>query len=216
MTEAEWLACADPGPMLWFLRDSMGKGQHGRRKIRLLMAAGCRQAWHRFGDVRSQGLVEASESYADGTLSHSDFRATWDAVFALIHRGAEGAHLACMATHYQIWAAAVDNWMRRLADEAVPKLREQAHLVRDVFGPLPFRRAKAASQHRTRDVLALAEAAYEARALPSGHLESARLAVLADALEDAGCSDADVLSHLRARGLHVLGCWALDLILGKE
>jgi hypothetical protein len=40
--------------------------------------------------------------------------------------------------------------------------------------------------------------------------------VLADALEDAGCSDAGLLGHLRSPGPHVRGCWALDLVLGKE
>jgi hypothetical protein len=43
-----------------------------------------------------------------------------------------------------------------------------------------------------------------------------RLPLLADALEDAGCSDAEILSHLHSPGPHVCGCWALDLVLGKE
>jgi hypothetical protein len=43
-----------------------------------------------------------------------------------------------------------------------------------------------------------------------------RLPVLADALEDAGCTDAALLGHLRGGGEHVRGCWALDLVLGKE
>jgi hypothetical protein len=43
-----------------------------------------------------------------------------------------------------------------------------------------------------------------------------KLAVLADALEDAGCTDADILSHLRSGGEHVLGCWAVDTLLGKN
>ncbi|HKB40626.1 MAG TPA: hypothetical protein VKD72_29640, partial [Gemmataceae bacterium] len=51
---------------------------------------------------------------------------------------------------------------------------------------------------------------------PCRHARPARLAVLADALEDAGCSDADLLSHLRGSGPHVRGCWAVDLILGKQ
>ena len=42
-----------------------------------------------------------------------------------------------------------------------------------------------------------------------------RLPILADALEEAGCADAGLLSHLREPGDHVRGCWALDLILGK-
>jgi hypothetical protein len=50
------------------------------------------------------------------------------------------------------------------------------------------------------------------------YLEKAfdRLPVLADALEDAGADLPDLLSHLRSPGPHVRGCWALDLVLGKE
>jgi hypothetical protein len=61
----------------------------------------------------------------------------------------------------------------------------------------------------------LARAAYWYRLLPSGHLDPARLAVLADDLEDAGCTDPDLLGHLRGPGPHVRGCWAVDLLLGK-
>jgi hypothetical protein len=43
-----------------------------------------------------------------------------------------------------------------------------------------------------------------------------RLPILADALEEAGCTDADILSHCRQPGVHVRGCWVVDLILGKE
>src|SRR5260370_181803 len=51
---------------------------------------------------------------------------------------------------------------------------------------------------------------------PAGALAPARPAVPADAFEDAGCADADILSHLRGPGPHVRGCWALDLLLGKS
>jgi hypothetical protein len=62
----------------------------------------------------------------------------------------------------------------------------------------------------------LAQAAYDERALPPGHLDKARLAVLADALTDVGCTDPDLLDHLRGPGPHVRGCWAVDLLLSKE
>jgi hypothetical protein len=42
-----------------------------------------------------------------------------------------------------------------------------------------------------------------------------RLPILADALEDAGCQDADILAHCRQSGEHARGCWAVDLLLGK-
>jgi hypothetical protein len=65
-------------------------------------------------------------------------------------------------------------------------------------------------------VVKLAQAAYDQRLLPSGELVAGRLAILADALEDAGCTVTDILDHLRGRGPHVRGCWAVDLLLGKE
>jgi hypothetical protein len=61
----------------------------------------------------------------------------------------------------------------------------------------------------------LAQAIYEDRQMPSGGLDPVRLAVLADALEDAGCDNTDIFSHCRKPGRHVRGCWVLDLILGK-
>ena len=51
--------------------------------------------------------------------------------------------------------------------------------------------------------------------LPARLLDSARLAVLADALEEAGCSEANVLRHLREPAEHVRGCWAVDLVLAR-
>ena len=41
------------------------------------------------------------------------------------------------------------------------------------------------------------------------------LPILADALEEAGCDDEDILGHCRSDGEHVRGCWAVDLLLGK-
>jgi hypothetical protein len=42
------------------------------------------------------------------------------------------------------------------------------------------------------------------------------LPFLTDALEEAGCEDADILAHCRQQGEHVRGCWVVDLILGKQ
>jgi hypothetical protein len=61
----------------------------------------------------------------------------------------------------------------------------------------------------------LAQSLHEDRALPSGHLDNHRLAILADALEDAGCDNQDILKHCRSDGPHVRGCWVVDLLLGK-
>jgi hypothetical protein len=53
------------------------------------------------------------------------------------------------------------------------------------------------------------------RVTTTGHLDPAALAVLADALEEGGATDAQLLGHLRSPGPHVRGCVAADLILGK-
>jgi hypothetical protein len=96
------------------------------------------------------------------------------------------------------------------ADERAAKAAQAASL-RELFGN-PFRRVALDPACRTATVVSLAEVAYGERLLPSGHLDPTRLAVLADALEDAGCSNADILSHLRGSGTHVRGCWAVDLV----
>ena len=64
-------------------------------------------------------------------------------------------------------------------------------------------------------MVSLAPAAYDDRTLPAGTLDPDRLAVLADALEEAGCDNDDLLSHVRGPGPHVRGCWVVDLLLGK-
>lgn len=42
------------------------------------------------------------------------------------------------------------------------------------------------------------------------------LPILADQIEDAGCTDAVLLEHLRSGGLHTRGCWVVDLLTGRE
>src|SRR4051812_6514918 len=81
--------------------------------------------------------------------------------------------------------------------------RAQCDLIRDLFGN-PFRLPPVLDPTwLTPAVVSLARAAYEERDLPSGHLEPARLAVLADALEEAGCADQDILGHCRGPVVHV-------------
>jgi hypothetical protein len=43
-----------------------------------------------------------------------------------------------------------------------------------------------------------------------------RMPILADALEEAGCDNADILTHCRGDGPHVRGCWVVDLLLGRS
>jgi len=120
----------------------------------------------------------------------------------------------------QIIGAVAAGWAAATGDHADDAARTseraaQAALVRDIFGDT-FSAPALDRARLTPAVASIARAAYEARALPSGHLDADRLAVLADALEEAGCADEAILGHLRSPGPHVRGCRALDLVLGKS
>src|SRR5262249_59025708 len=96
----------------------------------------------------------------------------------------------------------------------LPEGASQAALVRCLFGT-PSRPVAPNSPWRAPPVVSKAQAASDDRLLPAGTLDPDRLAVLSDALEDAGCDNPDILSHLRGPGPHVRGCWVIDLLLGK-
>jgi hypothetical protein len=89
----------------------------------------------------------------------------------------------------------------------------QCNLLREILGN-PFRPVKTEPSWLTETVLSLATVAYEERSLSSGELDNSRLAIIADSLQEAGCTNADILEHLRSNGVHIRGCWVLDLIRG--
>jgi hypothetical protein len=91
----------------------------------------------------------------------------------------------------------------------------QSQLLRDIFGT-PFSTAALDPGWATATVTSLAQAGYNERLTPTGSLDPTRLAVLADALEEVGCTDQAILDHLRSPGPHVRGCWPVDLVLAKE
>jgi hypothetical protein len=84
----------------------------------------------------------------------------------------------------------------------------QAGLFRDLVGN-PFRPVILDPLWLSSAVRNLARGIYEERAFD-------QLLILADALEEAGCPNEDLLSHCRQPGEHIRGCWALDVVLGKE
>lgn len=86
----------------------------------------------------------------------------------------------------------------------------QCVLLRDIFGPMPFRPVSivpSLCEWNGGTVVRLSQVIYE-------ECRFEEMPILADALEEAGCADADLLGHLRGPGPHVRGCFALDLLLG--
>ncbi len=81
-------------------------------------------------------------------------------------------------------------------------------LIRCVFGN-PFRSVAFAPAWRTDTAVALAAQMYDSR-------DFSAMPILADAIQDAGCDNEDILSHCReANQPHVRGCWVVALVLGK-
>jgi hypothetical protein len=219
MTEEEWLICPDPERMLNFLT-----GRTSERKLRLFAAACFRRIWHVLRDEESRTAVAVAESYADGQANEQELREAREGHFtqyisirckdAVAWPDAEGAARwsYLMATGQRVTFTGQVEYSRP------GECLAQARLLRDLFGN-PFHPIAANAAWLTwHDGLIpkLAAAIYETRRLPEGTLDNVRLAILADALEDAGCTDADILNHCRSDGDHVRGCWVVDLILGKE
>jgi hypothetical protein len=220
MDEEEWLASTDPQAMLAFLRDN---GRASDRKLRLFAVACCRAIWHLLGVRQHRKLVVIGERYAEGQAPTRALekarRAAYYAPQKECGPASRVAHLAALGL-----TAAGRNfgWTTRYVEEALAEAAEQAplaDLLRCVVGN-PFRATPVVDPAWLAWsgglVRRLAEAAYDERELPAGTLDGARLAVLADAAEEAGCTDTALLGHLRDPGPHVRGCWALDLLLDKR
>jgi hypothetical protein len=88
------------------------------------------------------------------------------------------------------------------------EIAEKVRLLRDIFGN-PFRPVTFDPAWRTEQSVGLARMMYEKRTFDA-------MPILSDALQDAGCDNEDILRHCREPGVHVRGCWVVDLVLGKE
>ena len=211
MTEEEWDRCPDPDAMLEFL-----SGKASERKLRLFACACARAVWDLLEDERAQEAVEVGERYADGLIAAAELRAASENAWAAVDGcPSEANYSAQSAVEVSTHDAAVDG-ARHAFQDGMP-LKDQCQLLRCIFGD-PFRPVEvepAWLAWHGGAVVRLAQAVYEERALPSGHLDAARLAVLADMLEEAGATDPELLGHLRSPGPHARGCAAVDALLGR-
>jgi hypothetical protein len=242
MTEAEWLACDKPERMLGYLR---GRASERKLRLFAVAAVRPAVRWliHATSTQALEVGEKVAEGVCGSEALDSIHRAAWD-LFPLGLRGYGTHHVsatraAARTVEKQAYRAAdltkneiVSLFAEMAEEEGVSEDERErlyfagrrrvearlACLLREVFGnpyrPVTLPSAVLNWQHAT--VSRVARAAYDDRQLPEGTLDATRLALLADALEDAGCTLADLLGHLRGPGTHVRGCWALDLALGKS
>jgi hypothetical protein len=227
MTEADWLACEDTEQILYTPIST--------RKMRLFLSACCRRIEHVLPLRFRPELLDLAEGYADDPakgqeLSQAARELTVTDVDKWIlpcsdpndiphaHRSAcyafqvlagtplrEGAEDCLAGVTTVLSTLQAGPWiLNQLNESAV-----HCMIFRDISGPSTFRSVSLQHAWRTGNVVSLAESIYADRAFD-------RLPILADALEDAGCDNADILNHCRQPGEHVRGCWVVDLVLGKS
>jgi hypothetical protein len=237
MTEAEWLRSDDPQAMLVLMR-----GKETSRQLALFCVA-CFQIVHPLlPDKTTRDLMTWIEMSADRLVSpecDDTWRLYWaaqerlpcDHLRAGVRNAARAANsaLVLMSQYAQNYR---DRKGKRAESEAVcgvsrfiveavkgsaegnraavatGEKQRQANLARDIFFS-PFRTAAVQPAWLTCDVVSLAQAIYSDGAFD-------RIPILGDALEDAGCDNAEILEHCRRSGEHVKGCWLVDLLLRNE
>jgi hypothetical protein len=236
MTEAEWLACDHPRPMLTFLNNTVSD-----RSLRLLAVACCWRVGHladQEGEVarlEGRALLELAERLADGeatdqecdqvpapdygSANHFQNAARLAALQDVRNNVEDSLDTAALVAGVAAYVAVGERNPHAtdlVGEDAMMEAREkeweeQAALIRELFGN-PFRPSSVGAFLLVWSegiIRKLAEGIHADRAFD-------RMPILADALEEAGCADDAILTHLRSPGPHVRGCWALDLLLGKS
>jgi hypothetical protein len=208
MTEAEWMTCTNSRPMLEFLH-----GKVSDRKLRLFTCGFCQSIDALLWDDNCRDAVQVAELFADGLAGPEELEAACQLARLVWAASSWEGMLAAAATESDVWTAA-NGVQSALEMDDIPRKywKRQSDFLRDIFGPLPFRPVIVNSSWLAwNDDIAvkLAQGIYDEQAFD-------RLPILADALEDAGCDNADILNHLRSPSPHVRGCFALDLLLGKK
>ena len=228
MTEAQWLVSTNA---LALLAESALETEKQKRRLRLFSIACCRQLARWVVNERLWKCLEASERYADGRLKDSGldhWTAEANKLWIAAKQSQKGVRnaAAVLRTHHAIaYTCLTDKYdMHGKAAGIILGAEEDfgktfvnamhplfSHLLRDIFGN-PFRPASINPSWLTWNdgaIGKIAEGIYDKRAFD-------RVPILADALEEAGCTDASILPHCRQPGEHARGCWVIDMLLGKS
>ncbi len=206
MTEAEWLESNDPAAM----GAAITKRRRGSaRVLRLFVAAFWHwQSFRLKGAAEQKRLRNRAALVAQWAESGTEPEGTETGyAFVGFNRRPRQAFLTTVRAPGQ-WSTSGN-----------PAVKRAVWLLHEVFGnPFALRRKRKADpvrgnmfdpSWRTDTAIALARQMYEAN-------DFSAMPILADALQDAGCTNEDLLAHCREPHEHVRGCWAVDLVLARE
>ncbi len=215
------MASLPSGPRAYAARYMLGKT--GDRKLRLFACACVRRIWPLLQDERSRTAVEMAERYADypgGLTQLSRVRVEASLAAQLVYRrtrqddlaedemrgwfAANAAEATVEDTGWDVARHTARRSALTFCRQAEAERRVQCELVRDLFGN-PFRPETfnpAWLRWHDHCVVKMAQSIYEERRFEE-------LPILADALEEAGCENEEILWHCREPGEHVTaaGWW---------
>jgi len=189
-------------------------GAASERKLRLFACACCRRVHHLLSEPWSREAIDVAERLADGLAAEQERETAWDESMRDIEAAdmaldGELVWFARLTAHNALAGSAVRAAQLAASTvcRSVSDLSEasQAALLRDIVGN-PFQAIPAASNWLTATVVNLTKTIYDNRAFD-------RLPELANALEQAGCTNHEILDHCRQPSPHVRGCWVVDLVL---
>jgi hypothetical protein len=243
-TEAGWLMAENPGLMLAVARQGASDRRLRLVAVACCRAAWPHLPPYPEEDARDAeclALLELAERYADGTAKYGEMMAARRSLAGtgVPRGGPPGRKIAAAwfasakdptdTSGYALTRLLGEAWRGR-SELEMPSTRvrfgwlghgEQTAVdwvaacmalvavVRDVFGN-PFRKVKFDKKWRTDTAVALARQMYDSR-------DFSAMPILADALQDAGCENEDILTHCRdTAARHARGCWVCDLVLGKS
>src|SRR5262245_33840121 len=226
MTELQWADCTDPVAMLEFVRAA---GRTTERKLRLFAVACARSVWDHMFDATMRKAVEVAEGYVDGKVTNEQLEESHSQLYGLVtEKPGWYDRASAMRVSFEAYTSFFGlAWCCGCRMPALEKLsgtnayhygarltrERQPPILRDIFQPF---HPPCVDARNPEELTILARVIYDASVQFGGRLDQSRLADLAGMLETESSVDPAIQCHFRSNAIHVRGCWAVDLLIGKN
>ncbi|HEV3386496.1 MAG TPA: hypothetical protein VG097_16855 [Gemmata sp.] len=245
MIEVEWQVASDPTPMYLFIQSNSSDRKlqlfgcaccyRWRQEIYYKETEALLEVVERFADGKATteqvNSIDMASAMAhaglhwgnSGALADPAIRSLWpklqldkvmkntDALAAQLSLR-RAAEKSSRERSYRFWKRgpkmSAEEFESARCSGIAAERKTHCDLLRCIFGN-PFRPITLNPSWLTSTVLALAQQMYESR-------DFSPMPILADALQDAACDNDEILNHCRHPGVHVRGCWCVDLLLDKK